>query len=50
MSALDRDPDLDPTWTSTATFNACVAHGGGAWDHSAMLRALERLAGTAAAG
>ena len=25
-------------------FNACVAHGGAAWDHSAMLRALEMMA------
>jgi len=25
-------------------FNACAAHGGSAWDHSAMVRALELLA------
>ncbi len=25
-------------------FNACAAHGGSAWDHSAMVRALEDLA------
>jgi len=25
-------------------FNACAAHGGSAWDHSAMVRALEMLA------
>ena len=25
-------------------FNACVAHGGAGWDHSAMLRALEMMA------
>jgi 2-hydroxy-3-oxopropionate reductase len=25
-------------------FNACSAHGGKAWDHSAMVRALEKLA------
>jgi 2-hydroxy-3-oxopropionate reductase len=25
-------------------FNSCVAHGGRAWDHSAMVRALEKLA------
>jgi 2-hydroxy-3-oxopropionate reductase len=25
-------------------FNACAAHGGKAWDHSAMVRALEMLA------
>jgi 2-hydroxy-3-oxopropionate reductase len=26
-------------------FTACTAHGGKAWDHSAMVRALEQLAG-----
>jgi 2-hydroxy-3-oxopropionate reductase len=26
-------------------FNACAAHGGSGWDHSAMVRALEYLAG-----
>jgi len=25
-------------------FNACAAHGGFAWDHSALVRALETLA------
>ena len=25
-------------------FNSCIAHGGSAWDHSAMVRALENLA------
>jgi 2-hydroxy-3-oxopropionate reductase len=25
-------------------FNACAAHGGAGWDHSAMVRALEKLA------
>jgi 2-hydroxy-3-oxopropionate reductase len=25
-------------------FNTCAAHGGKAWDHSAMLRALEVMA------
>ena len=25
-------------------FNACAAYGGGGWDHSAMVRALEKLA------
>jgi len=25
-------------------FNACVAHGGSGWDHSAIVRALEKLA------
>jgi hypothetical protein len=26
-------------------FNSCAAHGGKAWDHSAMVRALEMMAG-----
>jgi len=26
-------------------FSACAAHGGKAWDHSAMVRALELMAG-----
>jgi 2-hydroxy-3-oxopropionate reductase len=35
---------LPNTATCQQLFNACVAHGGNAWDHSAMVRALERLA------
>ncbi len=31
-------------------FNACRAHGGAGWDHSALVRALEMLAGAAVAG
>jgi 2-hydroxy-3-oxopropionate reductase len=31
-------------------FNACRAQGGGRWDHSAMLKALELLAGKTVAG
>ena len=30
--------------TAQELFNACTAHGGKAWDHSAMVRALEILA------
>jgi len=30
--------------TAQELFNACAAHGGKAWDHSAMVRALELLA------
>jgi 2-hydroxy-3-oxopropionate reductase len=36
---------LPNTATAQELFNACQAHGGGAWDHSAMVRALEMLAG-----
>jgi 2-hydroxy-3-oxopropionate reductase len=35
---------LPNTATAQELFNACAAHGGGAWDHSAMVRALEKLA------
>ena len=35
---------LPNTATAQELFNACVAHGGKAWDHSAMVRALEKLA------
>jgi 2-hydroxy-3-oxopropionate reductase len=35
---------LPNTATAQELFNACVAHGGARWDHSAMVRALEILA------
>jgi len=35
---------LPSTATCQELFNACTAHGGAAWDHSAMVRALEGLA------
>ena len=35
---------LPNTATAQQLFNACAAHGGGAWDHSAMVRALELMA------
>ncbi|MPW18224.1 2-hydroxy-3-oxopropionate reductase [Paraburkholderia sp. CNPSo 3157] len=35
---------LPNTATCQALFNACSAHGGNAWDHSGMVRALEYLA------
>jgi 2-hydroxy-3-oxopropionate reductase len=35
---------LPNTATAQQLFNACEAHGGKAWDHSAMVRALETLA------
>ena len=35
---------LPNTATAQELFNSCVAHGGKAWDHSAMVRALEKLA------
>jgi 2-hydroxy-3-oxopropionate reductase len=36
---------LPSTAGAQQLFNACVAQGGKAWDHSAMVRALEGLAG-----
>lgn len=36
---------LPNTATTQELFNACAAHGGAAWDHSAMVKALELLAG-----
>ncbi|HET6921552.1 MAG TPA: 2-hydroxy-3-oxopropionate reductase [Anaeromyxobacteraceae bacterium] len=35
---------LPNTATAQQLFNACVAAGGARWDHSAMVKALERLA------
>ena len=35
---------LPNTATAQELFNACAAHGGSAWDHSAMCRALEIMA------
>ena len=34
---------LPNTATAQELFNACAAHGGSSWDHSAMVRALEKL-------
>ena len=41
---------LPNTATAQELFNACVAHGGAKWDHSAMVRALEYLANHRVAG
>ena len=35
---------LPNTATAQELFNSCTAHGGKAWDHSAMVRALETMA------
>jgi 2-hydroxy-3-oxopropionate reductase len=46
--ALSTARELGVSLPNTATcqelFNACVAHGGGAWDHSGLVRALEQMA------
>jgi 2-hydroxy-3-oxopropionate reductase len=44
-SARSLGVPLPNTATAQELFNACVAHGGKAWDHSAMVRALETIAG-----
>jgi hypothetical protein len=35
---------LPNTATAQELFNACITHGGKGWDHSAVMRALEKLA------
>ena len=35
---------LPNTGTAQELFNSCVAAGGAKWDHSAMVRALEKMA------
>jgi 2-hydroxy-3-oxopropionate reductase len=35
---------LPNTATCQELFNSCAANGGRAWDHSALVRALERMA------
>jgi 2-hydroxy-3-oxopropionate reductase len=49
-SARQIGVSLPNTATAQELFNACAAHGGKAWDHSAMVRALELLAGHDIAG
>jgi len=41
---------LPNTATTQQLFNSCVASGGAKWDHSAMVRALEKLANHPVAG
>jgi 2-hydroxy-3-oxopropionate reductase len=43
-SARQLGLSLPNTATAQELFNACAAHGGRAWDHSAMVRALELMA------
>ena len=43
-SARKLGVSLPNTATCQELFNACNAHGGAAWDHSGMVRALESLA------
>jgi 2-hydroxy-3-oxopropionate reductase len=48
-SARALQMSLPNTATCQELFNACAAHGGAGWDHSAMVRALEDLANHAIA-
>jgi 2-hydroxy-3-oxopropionate reductase len=43
-SARQMGLSLPNTATAQELFNACAAHGGKAWDHSALVRALEIMA------
>jgi len=43
-SAKELGVSLPNTATAQALFNSCAAYGGKAWDHSAMVKALEKLA------
>jgi 2-hydroxy-3-oxopropionate reductase len=43
-SARQLGISLPNTATAQELFNACAAHGGSGWDHSALVRALEMLA------
>jgi 2-hydroxy-3-oxopropionate reductase len=43
-SARQLGVSLPNTATAQELFNSCAAHGGKAWDHSAIVRALEKLA------
>jgi 2-hydroxy-3-oxopropionate reductase len=43
-SARDLGVALPSTAMAQQLFSDCVAHGGKAWDHSAMVRALEKMA------
>jgi 2-hydroxy-3-oxopropionate reductase len=42
-TARELGVSLPNTATAQELFNACAAHGGSGWDHSAMVRALEKL-------
>ena len=43
-SAKELGVSLPNTATAQDLFNSCAAYGGKAWDHSAMVKALEKLA------
>ena len=43
-SARKMGLSLPNTATAQELFNSCAAHGGAAWDHSGMVRALEMMA------
>ena len=45
QSARELKVALPNTATAQELFNACAAQGGGGWDHSGMVRALELMAG-----
>ena len=46
QSARELGMALPNTAIAQQMFSACVAQGGGDWDHSALVRAIETLSGT----
>jgi 2-hydroxy-3-oxopropionate reductase len=50
QSARSLGVSLPNTATAQELFNACIAHGGKDWDHSAMVKALELMANHEVAG
>jgi 2-hydroxy-3-oxopropionate reductase len=49
-TARDLGMSLPNTATAQELFNACKGQGGGKWDHSAMVKALELLANHTVSG
>ena len=50
QGARELGVSLPNTATAQELFNACSANGGGSWDHSALVRALEIMANHTVAG
>jgi 2-hydroxy-3-oxopropionate reductase len=44
QSARELQVSLPNTAATQELFNACAAHGGARWDHSAIVKALELMA------
>lgn len=44
LGIMGEPMSLPNTANTQELFNSCTAYGGKAWDHSALVRALEKLA------